>query len=327
MRKLDIPPLVVKRLIRRVVPQPRTAPLVLTLTRPAIPAETQMVRQVYTLAAQPARASVLAQEDEAVVELVVGDDGYTTAVDLATTYRLPALDVYRELKRLYGPDGIVPATHREALAQQIEAQSSAYTIEEEEVEEALALIKRDGFEREEGEEGAVVYTAEIAYPTSKEALLVSWQALRRANEHGFGFHYDPYNFDSDPEKDFFLRMLRDLNQDPAEVEDIYFTGALTDPRKTDFYVDYKGEDGRWHRYSPDFIVRRKDGKAFIVEIKAERERDHPIDGEAGRKALAVRGWTELNPDRLKYEMIFTDGDSVAFNALDPVKAFVKSQED
>jgi hypothetical protein len=118
-------------------------------------------------------------------------------------------------------------------------------------------------------------------------------------------------------------MLDALNLRPDQVEDIYFTGALTDPRKTDFYVEYRGTDDRWHRYSPDFIVRRKDGKAFIVEIKAERERHHPIDGEQGRKALAVRGWTELNPDRLKYEMIFTAGDSVAFNALDPVKAFIE----
>ncbi len=45
------------------------------------------------------------------------------------------------------------------------------------------------------------------------------------------------------------------------------TGALTDPKKTDFYVEYRGEDGNWHRYTPDFVIRRKDGKCLIVEIK------------------------------------------------------------
>jgi type III restriction enzyme len=44
---------------------------------------------------------------------------------------------------------------------------------------------------------------------------------------------------------------------------------------------------------------------LIVELKAERERQYPVDGENGRKGLALRKWAKLNPDRLKYEMIFT----------------------
>jgi len=66
----------------------------------------------------------------------------------------------------------------------------------------------------------------------------------RDNEGNFGFHYTPYNFDSNPEKDFFEQMLRALNQRPEDVEDIYFTGALTDPGKTDFYVEYKDDKGK-----------------------------------------------------------------------------------
>jgi hypothetical protein len=60
-----------------------------------------------------------------------------------------------------------------------------------------------------------------------------------------------------------------------------------------------------------------------VEIKAERERDHPVDGEKGRKAMALRSWENLNPDRLQYEMIFTDSDSVGFNQLEPIRRFIK----
>ena len=177
---------------------------------------------------------------------------------------------------------------------------------------------------ERDEEGNVVYTTEIAYRKDKEHLLLSWRDMVAQNEGDFGFHYDPYNFDSSPEQDFFRQVLHAINVEPEQVEDIYFTGGLTDPNKTEFYIEYKGEDGRWHRYSPDFVVRRKDGRCYIVEIKAERERNHPVDGEHGRKAMAVRRWEHLNPDRLRYEIIFTDSDSVAFNQLAPVRGFIQN---
>ena len=123
-------------------------------------------------------------------------------------------------------------------------------------------------------------------------------------------------------------MLRELNTNPEEVEDIYFTGALTDPKKTDFFVEYKDEKGKWRRYSPDFIVRKKGerGKCLIVEIKSDRERNHPIDGENGKKAIAVKQWENLNPDKLKYEMIFTAANVVAVNQLNTAKDFVISAD-
>jgi len=76
-------------------------------------------------------------------------------------------------------------------------------------------------------------------------------------------------------------------------------------------------------YSPDFVVRRRDGRCYIVEIKDARFHDDAVDGAQGRKAIAVQGWVGLNPDKLQYEMIFTGSDSVAFNQLKPVKAFVE----
>ena len=33
---------------------------------------------------------------------------------------------------------------------------------------------------------------------------------------------------------------------------------------------------------------REAGRAYIIEVKAERERDHPVDGEKGRKAMALK---------------------------------------
>jgi len=116
--------------------------------------------------------------------------------------------------------------------------------------------------------------------------------------------------------------LGQLQLHADEVEDIYFTGGLNDPDKTDFFVEYRDAQGKTRHYTPDFMVRRKDGRCLIVEIKAERERNHPVDGQKGFKALAVQDWVGLNPDRLKYEMIFTAGDSVAFNQLRPTITFL-----
>ena len=48
------------------------------------------------------------------------------------------------------------------------------------------------------------------------------------------------------------------------------------------------------------------GKCLIIEIKADRDRDHAVNGVKGRKALALRQWEKLNPDRLKYQMVFVD---------------------
>jgi hypothetical protein len=105
------------------------------------------------------------------------------------------------------------------------------------------------------------------------------------------------------------------------VQEVYFTGAITDPAKTDFTIEYKDEDGRWRRYTPDFIIRRKDGKVLIVEIKGENQRDDHVNGENGLKAAELRRWEELNPDSLRFEILFAK-DRVATDDLEPVRGFV-----
>ena len=325
VRKLDVPPLVVKKIVKHVVPVADADESPLHMEKPNVEVETVMVRNVYTPQEQPGKASVLKKVDEErATYAAVGPDLYSAATELAAVYRLDAWMVYAELRRLYGVGETVPETHMSALAAQIEEQTRRYQVEEEEVEVALALVKPEGFEREE-KDGDVVYTAEITYQKGKEHLLLSWKDWVARNVGNFGFHYDPYNFDSNPEKDFFTQVLDAVNLKPEQVEDIYFTGGLHDPRKTDFYVEYKGVDGKWHSYSPDFVIRRIDGRCYIVEVKATRERGDPTEGEEGRKAIAVRKWVGLNPDRLKYEMIFTASDSVAFNQLAPAKQFIEGE--
>ena len=42
-----------------------------------------------------------------------------------------------------------------------------------------------------------------------------------------------------------------------------------------------------------------------------------------RKAAALRKWEKVNPDRLKYEMIFAHGETVGYEQLRPVREFVE----
>src|SRR3989338_6417738 len=217
--------------------------------------------------------------------------------------------------------------------EQIDHQASRYDVREDPVEVALALVRLEGFTKEQVD-GSVVYTAQIAYPVHKEQYLLRWDACRDKNPKGLGFHYTPLEFDSKPEMYFFERLLAELNIKPWEVEDVYFTGGITDPAKTDFFVEYKDQKGKWRKYTPDFVIRKKPapgmpdgfGRVCIVEIKAENERPDPIDGEHGSKALALQRWADLNPDRLKSEMIFVKADAVEYDLMRPVWRFCEERE-
>jgi type III restriction enzyme len=333
LRKIDLPPLMVQKVVRSVQPVRAIHELPLRLTRPAIEADKGTV-----IAYTPGEGGKL-QVAESIATLYDVDafDLYTTAQDFARNYRLDAFELLSELQRLYSEGtlpaagaGVIPASHYAELAKQVEGQTSHYETVEETVEVALALVKKDGFDKGIDEQGNETYTAEISYPIDREHLLThykEWQ--RRAGE--FGFHYTPYNFDSKPEQNFFENLLELLKLNPDEVEDVYFTGALTDTKKTDFFIEYRGNDGRMHNYTPDFIIRRKarpeergNGKCLIVEIKSERERTHEIDGENGAKAIATRKWEGLNPEKLKYQMVFVKGDSVEPEPLQQVKDFIDS---
>jgi hypothetical protein len=300
----------------------------LTLAKPAASAAPRLERQTFDIAQQASTRSLLKQVAETVEIKSEPDtlDAYTAAVELAAVYRLDLWQVHGELARLYAGDGVA-VHHLTDLAGQIEKQVCRYEVREETVEVALALVKPDGFERVLEADGTEFYTAEISYPIERESLLLKfdeWRERWDGKAAAFGFHYNPYNADSNPEKSFFEQLLEYIGLHPDKVEDIYFTGAITDPRKTDFFVEYKDEDGKWHRYTPDIIIRRKDGKCLIVEIKAERDRDHAVKGEHGRKAMALRHWENLNPDRLKYQIIFVDGSTVPHDQTEIARELVEA---
>ena len=333
IRKHPIPPLLLEQTVRRVVRDTR-APAPLHLRVPVGGAHVAS-RRTYTIAESLGGKRVLAQIGEAVT--LTGPPAttgvYEVATELAATFRLEPLALKQSLHDAY-PTGDVPLHHVDDLADQVERHVTGYLVEEEQIERALALVRPEGFQAEVQADGSTVYTAEISYPVDRERYVVSMSKLKNANPHGLGFHFDPLAFDSSPEMSFFEQVLKELNLHVWDVEDMYFTGALTDPGKTDFFVEYKDDTGHWRRYTPDFVIRKKppvggkpgSGRVLIVEVKDANKRDHAVDGELGAKAMAVRHWTDLNPDRLKYEMVFARTDAVSYDQLKPVWAFAEARE-
>ena len=337
LRKVNIPPLVIKQLIRTVVKKENETTR-LEINMPDVEYEKTLKKTTFTLQKQEATRSLLTQDGD-VIELETTAeimDIYSASVELAAVYRLELWTIYSELESLYGNNKEIPRLHIDHICKQIEEQTRNYEIQEEVVEKALALVKLDGFEKTIDETGAETYIAEISYPIDREHLLEHWREWKeRAGD--FGFHYSPYNFDSNPEKSFLEMMLGYLNLHSNTVEDIYFTGALTDPMKTDFYVEYRGDDGKWHRYTPDFIIRRKDGKCLIVEIKnaqfeaaTKHDLERAQNGEValtveGRKVVAARRWEELNPNHLNYEIIFVRESTLTFDQTLQSKAFIEKE--
>ena len=321
LRKIEIPPILLKKKIRKVIPVAKQFDIaLLQLQRPEVEAE-ELKRIVYDLKDIPDRKGVLIakSEDKIIVEEDFTDT-YSFAVELSTLYRLPLMPIYEKLSSLY-PDGEIPESHVPEIKGQLEKIVRNYEVTEEEVEVALALIRPAGFDKEQ-KDNQVTYTTEIVYHKDKENLFQRYGRFKEQNKSWyqleFGFHYSPYNFDSHPEMDLFQQVLWKLNENPADIEDVYYTGAITDPKKTEFLFEYKGKDDRWHTYTPDFLIRKKNGKVLIIEVKMEKLRGDDVEGEKGLKALKLQEIQGLNPDKLKYEILFTDKDEIGFSNINKV---------
>ena len=322
LRKIEIPPVLLKKKIQKVVPTVNQVDITqIRLQRPENKPE-ELKRIVYDLKDIPDRKGVLiAQKEDKIIVEEDFTDIYSFAVELSTLYRLPLMPVFEKLKNLY-PDSEIPESHISEIKKQLEEKVRNYEVTEEEVEVALALIRPAGFDKEQ-KDNQVTYTTEIVYHKDKEKLLQRYEKFKEKNKNWyqleFGFHYSPYNFDSNPEVDLFQQVLVMLNENPADIEDVYYIGAITDPAKTEFLFEYKGKDDRWHTYTPDFLIRRKDGKVLIIEVKMEKLRGDDVDGEKGLKALKLQEIQGLNPEKLKYEILFTDRDEISFFNINKVK--------
>ena len=311
LRKVEIPPVSLKKKIQRILPKE----LLLDINEiefKKVKREKEKFRKtIHSLDEIPERKGVLIAVREEEIEITEDFvDIYTFAVELSSLYRLPLMSTYEKLKQLY-PKGEIPENEAVDLKRQIEEQVRNYEVKEEEVEVALALIRPEGFSKEE-KDGKAIYVTEIVYHKDKEKYLLKWEMLKDKFNRDFGFHYNPYKFDSSPEKEFFTWLLEILNEDPADVEDIYYTGGMDDPSKTEFLFEYKGKDSRYHNYAPDFLIRRKNGKMIIVEVKAERFKEE-------EKEKGMRRIEGLNPDKLKYEIVETKGEQLTFEGLSKVR--------
>lgn len=108
-------------------------------------------------------------------------------------------------------------------------------------------------------------------------------------ERNFTYHYLPYHFDSNLERNYFAEQLISLLKGNSFKDlhlEVYFNG---DDRISDFGIEcYKQVDGTWQRiqrYYPDFLMlqRGDDGKArrvLIIETKGKVYEDSFKDKEA-----------------------------------------------
>lgn len=312
LRKLEIPPILIKRKLKKIVFD-ESKRVEIDIKKPEDGAKTAQ-KIIYDVKEQEGRKKVLSETGVEIIKLSEDfTDIYEVAVEISSAYRLALGKIYELLKKIY-PDGEVPTTHIIQLKEQVEKQVKNYKKIEEEVEVALALVKPEGFDKEE-KDGKTIYTTEIIYHKDKEDLLLRFEQFKDSNKKGFSFHYSPYKMDSAPETDFFRRLLAALNENPDDVEDIYFTGAITDAKKTDFLFEYKDKNGKWRTYTPDFVIMKKNGKVLIVEVKGEIFRDET-------KEMAIRELENLNPNKLKYEVLFTKEDEIGFNNVQRVKEWI-----
>jgi hypothetical protein len=324
LRKRDLPRIRLKRAVIRLIRNGASTDA-LVLTRPPLTAPSLTVA-TYSIGIRAATRNVLRQTSDAVtIEPAVDTiDAATAASELAAVYRLDVWPVLDAIRAAY-IDGFVPVADLEPLSRQIEEGLGDYqqVVDEEAVE--LAIAKPEGWAREtlDGED---IFTTDFSYPADREHLV--WGLHRIAENAGdYGYHYVPYNFDSGPESDFYEKVVRELNVRPGDVQDIYFTGAITDRRKTDLvfaYADPQRE--RTRDYTPDFVIHATGDRWLLVEIKMTARRLDPIEGETGAKANALRELQAANAGRIFYRIVFADT-VVGHRDVEAIRAFAEGEDD
>jgi hypothetical protein len=336
LRQPELPRLILRKKVRRFVRVDNAEQQPLQFSRPEIEYPKTGVMQTWTIAEPKDGRSRLTRvdggEDNFELEpLVYSLHG--AAAELAANYHLPANEIIDALRVAYANHAGIPEHHLPVLGEQIEQQRADYTEDWHEIDVALALVKPEGFSQGQ-RNGLPVYTAKVSFAKDRAHLYQTADQLPDAEQaRALSFHYEGYNFDSQSEAEYFERVLNLVKQHPDNIDGIWFTGGLTDPNKTELYAEYLGDDGRWHRYTPDFVIRRKDGRHLIVEVKSDalsaainQDLDRHAKGERpltpeGRKAVALKRWEALNPDVLHYQVIFADT-ALAEDALDETRAFV-----
>ena len=313
VRKTELPKLKISRWVSKVIWETENATTKIQLSVPTSEDNTSPIyRNIVTpdFTRKGTTSPLVGVGDRDEVDVINRTtDCYTFAQRVATNYHLSVKDILKKLKQLY-PDGEVPNKHIYHLYKQVESQLQNYREGKEMVTEELALIRVHDdkgnalFEKDEG--GNYFHRLRLKQSTydrmQRDRLLFDESDLE--DRHDISYHYTPYDFDSTNERGVFETILTELNFSEQDVEMFLFTGGLTDPRKTDFHFQYKGVDGIYHHYFPDFVIVKDTKKFYIVEIKSKKERD---DATVAEKRKAVEWLKDQQPDELfDYSIIYTE---------------------
>ncbi len=323
--KTKLPKLKITRTIKRVVRTGEPGGDI-TLCKPESQKAPETLRRILTLDfSGPGEILMPTGEVKELPIAAETTDCHTAAWKIASRYHLPIMPILNKLNSLY-PEGGIPNSHLYGLFRQAEAHQANYETVEENVTEVMALIRfqdengKDVFEKDG--DGVYIHHLRLLKRTCdrmKEGGLFVKNTDYDTDVHSLSFHYTPYNFDSGPERSFFRQVLSTLNTNPDDVEEFLFTGGLTDPGKTDFHFEYMGEDKRYHRYFPDFVIVKKTGEFYIVEVKSERERD---DQTVKAKKKAVERLQGFQPDKFKYHVVYSATDTIGVESIKPIMDWV-----
>jgi len=184
---------------------------------------------------------------------------YSLVEEVARFTGLLCLEVERILRQSdAGMDGVLDYVNREnALLHEViipRIQDALFEYEEESgsTEEEVALTRNFPIERHIAED--------------QERLIMTPDGGRDRS-----YHLDHYIFDSGDERKLFEMLLTH-----ERVEEVYFTGGITDPAHNEFYIEYYDElAGRWRKYFPDFFLKLADDGWMVVEVKREDQTEHP----------------------------------------------------
>lgn len=325
--KTELPKLEITRTVKRAV-RARNPSDNIALKRPKPQIVPAILRSILTPDFSGPREILMPTgETEELPAAAETTDCHTSAYKIASRYHLPIMPILKQLNSLY-TRGEMPNSHLYGLFQQVEAWQANYETVEEQVIEAMALIRvrdedgKDVFARDEN--GVYVHHLRLLKRTfdrmRADSLFADYADY--ADEHDLSFHYTPYNFDSEPERAFFRQMLAVLNTNPDEVEAFLFTGGLTDPRKTDFYFEYLGDDKRYHHYFPDFVIVKKTGEFYIIEVKAESQRNNKT---VDAKRKAVERLQRMQPDKFRYNVIYTSVTTISTTEIKPITDWINPQ--
>ncbi|WPY01758.1 Putative restriction endonuclease subunit R N-terminal domain protein (plasmid) [Candidatus Trichorickettsia mobilis] len=295
LKKYPSPKIEFKIKTRKIVQIEHTDNKQLELTLPRVQAETTIYKDVGDYKDN----RIINRGDYQIITATKKVSLLLASYKIALKYHLKAIDILKILQTIYNNQDEMPVNHLQALYQQIDQQKQNYQEVEEVITQVLALIRTEGgFIKGDGDK---YYYHTLRFKENSKRLDLLTE--NKTNSQ-YGFHYEPYNFDVEAERNFFNKILDILTIKIEQIEDIYFTGGLTNPKYTDFYFEYKAEDNKYHKYYPDFLIKKKNGELYIIEIKSESTLE---DTTLEDKKKAVEEIVRINENKIKYSVLYASG--------------------